>query len=297
VVKNTRPRSQNPISGLCPLSHTNPALVSRTRLGYYHASPKPVPSSIPSAATAPPGRTTRDEETREKLTSPQLWSISCTQIRWQEVTPAREPGVTTATNSIPLHPKPYPLPVHPAQRKTNAGLTEGHREGKILNEEKERAAKSLSFAPSRGPGAVAARAAPAAGSTRPSRTGADGRRWLWVGVCPFGFAFPLTELFPTATPCPQGQFRGTPSAAGGPWGSDLAQQQGARAGWRREGRRRLEARRCRFPPLCPDHTEERQRGGVRGLPEPQPCLTQRGASRHGGRAGRTAGQTAPGYEY
>lgn len=198
-----------------PCSHTNPALVLRTKLGYQQISPKPVPSSISFAATAPAGRTTRDKETRKELTSPQFWSISCAQIRWQEVTPAPE-LVTMAMNSIPPHPKPSPLPVHPAQRKASTGLTKGHREEKILNEEKERAAKSLSFAPSRGPGTVAAQEVPEASSVRPSRTGADGRSWLWAGVCPFGFAFPLTELFPTVTLCPRGQFRGTPNTVGGP---------------------------------------------------------------------------------
>ena len=62
-----------------------------------------------------------------------------------------------------------------------------------------------------GPDAVAARVASAASSVCPSRTGADSLGLALVGVCPFGFAFPLAEAaIPSQTPCPAGPVRGAP---------------------------------------------------------------------------------------
>jgi len=50
-------------------------------------------------------------------------------------------------HEFPTQSQPFP-PSRPAQRKAKSGLTKGYGEEKIPGEEKEWAAKSLSFAPS-----------------------------------------------------------------------------------------------------------------------------------------------------
>lgn len=140
---------------------------------------------------------------------------------------------------------------------------------------------------------MAAQTASAAVSVCPSRTGADSPELALLGVCPFGFAFPLSEgAIPSPAPCPTGPARGAPQQQWGAGGARIRGTPGTGAPEEMKAAEAgdgLEVRRCGCAPLRPrphrDKQERKGRGGGKAAGgRPSLGLPQRGAGRVRARA-------------
>lgn len=130
-------------------------------------------------------------------------------------------------HEFPTHQQPFP-PSHPAQRKAKSGLTKGDGEEKIPAEEKERAAKSLSFAPSSTRAfqgnpvrwQLGRRPRPAP-CVRPGQE-LTARSWLWLAFVPLALlSLSQRELFPPQRRVPRGPARGAPRRQRGAGGAQV----------------------------------------------------------------------------
>lgn len=183
------------------------------------------------------------------------------------------------SHEFPTHPQPFP-PSHPAQRKAKSGLTKGDGEEKIPGEEKERAAKSLSFAPSSTRAfqgdlvrwQLKRRPWPAP-CVRPGQE-LTAQSWLWLAFVPLALlSLSQRELFPPQRHVPRGQQEGHPKGSRVPeeLGYGVPPGHGAPGGRMEETKAAeagdgLEERRCGCAPLRPrPHRDERGGEGERRL--------------------------------